>query len=413
MNTSFAPRSKSVRNLKSRLKGIDIPLLVTVLTLLAFGLLMVYSASWKYSIQMGQTYTYMFSRQLMWAVIGSVIAVGISLIDYHRYRRLVLPMMYVVLFLLILMLFWLGETRFGARRALFGGSIQPSELAKLGVIIYLSFWLFSKREKLNQVSFGLVPLMGILGITAGLILLEPDISAAATIIVLGGLMFFFAGGELKQIILVLAITIVIGWLVVTIFPTGKARLNDYLVGLRDPAQASYQVKRSIEAIVNGGPFGVGIGQSSTKFTGLPVAPTDSIFAVITEEMGFFGAFFTVALYCIFLWRGLKIAKKAPDLLGKLLASGVTIWVFLEAFINMAAMVNLLPFAGNALPFISAGGSSLVTALAGIGLLFNVNRSTVNAVKNAERSPSGAVVDLRRRDRRRRLSRPSYISSPGH
>jgi cell division protein FtsW len=413
MNAPQTPRTKPVRSLKARLKGIDIPLLVTVLTLLAFGLLMVYSASWKYSIQMGQTYTYMFTRQLMWAVVGSVVAIVISLIDYHRYRRLVLPMMYIVLFLLILMLFWLGETRFGARRALFGGSIQPSELAKLGVIVYLSFWLFSKREKMNQVSFGLIPLLGILGIMSGLILLEPDISAAATIIVLGGLMFFFAGGELKQIILVLAITIVIGWLIVTIFPTGKARLSDYLVGMRDPTLASYQVKRSIEAIVNGGAFGVGIGQSSTKFTGLPVAPTDSIFAVITEEMGFFGAVFTVALYCIFLWRGLKIAKNAPDLLGKLLASGVTIWVFLEAFINMAAMVNLLPFAGNALPFISAGGSSLVTALAGIGLLFNVNRSSAIAAKNVERSTSGAVVDLRRRDRRRRLSRSSYISSSGH
>jgi cell division protein FtsW len=245
-----------------------------------------------------------------------------------------------------------------------------------------------------------------------LILLEPDISAAATIIVLGGLMFFFAGGELKQIILVLAISILIGWLVVTIFPTGKARLSDYLVGMRDPAQASYQVKRSIQAIVNGGAFGVGIGQSSTKFTGLPVAPTDSIFAVITEEMGFFGALFTVVLYCIFLWRGLKIARNAPDLLGKLLASGVSIWVFFEAFINMAALVNLLPFAGNALPLISAGGSSLMTALAGIGLLFNVNRATAKAAKNVERSTSGAVVDLRRRDRRRRLSRPGYISSPG-
>jgi cell division protein FtsW len=412
MNAPLNSTPQPVRNLKVHLRGLDIPLLVTVFTLLAFGLLMVYSASWKYSIQMGQTYTYMFFRQVLWAILGIIVAFGISLVDYHRYRKLVLPMMYIILFLLILMIFWLGETRFGARRALFGGSIQPTELAKLGVIVYLSFWLYSKREKLNQVSFGLAPLLGILGITAGLILLEPDISAAATVIALGGLMFFFAGGDLKQIILVLVITVVIGWLVVTIFPTGKARLTDYVIGIRDPTQASYQVKRSIEAIVNGGIFGVGIGQSSTKFTGLPVAPTDSIFAVITEEMGFFGALFTVVLYCTFLWRGMKIAQDAPDLLGKLLAGGITIWIFFEAFINMGAMVNLLPFAGNALPLISAGGSSLVSTLAGIGLLVNVNRVSENLPKKEERSVSGAVVDLRRRDRRRRLSRSGYLSGSG-
>ena len=412
MTATTAPAHPIPHGLRARLRGLDLPLLVTVTTLLAFGLLMVYSASWKYSIQMGQSFTYMFGRQFMWAIIGIGVAIVLSLIDYHRFRRLVLPMMWGILILLFLVLIWVGETRFGAKRALFGGSIQPSELAKLGIIIYLSFWLYSKRDKLANASFGLFPLMGILGITAGLIILEPDISAAATIILLGGLMFFFADGKLKQIIFVLVITIAIGFMVVTLFPTGKARLSDYMVGMRDPQQASYQVKRSIEAIVNGGAFGVGIGNSSTKFTGLPVAPTDSIFAVIAEEWGFFGTLFTVALYCVFVWRGMKIAQNAPDLLGKLLASGVTIWIFFEAFINMGAMVNLLPFAGNALPLISAGGSNLVTALAGIGILFSVNRVSSKTAKIGERSATSAVVDLRRRDRRGRVSRPSYFSGSG-
>ncbi len=410
INTPVASTVKPINRIRARLHGIDIPLLIAVLCLLVFGLMMVYSSSWKYSMQLGESYSYVFTRQLIWAVVGIVVAFGLSFINYHRYRRLVVPMMYVTLFLLVLVLFWVGETRLGAKRALFGGSVQPSELAKLVIIIYLSFWLYSKREKLNQISFGLAPLIVMLGITAGLIMGEPDLSAAVTVVILGGIMFFVAGGDLKQIVLVLAVTILLGWIVVSINATGKARLADYIVGMRDPLQASYQVKRSMEAIVRGGIFGVGIGQSTTKFTGLPVAPTDSIFAVITEETGLLGAFFTVALYCVFLWRGLRIAQKAPDLLGKLLASGITIWLFFEAFVNMAAMVNLMPFAGNALPLISAGGSSLVTAMAGIGLLFGINRFSSKASESGERSSHNAVVDLRGRDRRRRIPRPGRSAS---
>ncbi len=410
VKTPIASVVKPINRIRARLHGVDIPLLIAVLCLLVFGLMMVYSSSWKYSMQLGESYSYVFTRQLIWAMVGIVVAFGLSFINYHRYRRLIVPMMYITLFLLILVLFWVGETRLGAKRALFGGSVQPSELAKLVIIIYLSFWLYSKREKLNQISFGLAPLIVMLGITAGLIMGEPDLSAAVTVVILGGIMFFVAGGDLKQIVLVLAVTILLGWVVVSINATGKARLADYIVGMRDPLQASYQVKRSMEAIVRGGVFGVGIGQSTTKFTGLPVAPTDSIFAVITEETGLLGAFFTIALYGVFLWRGLRIAQKAPDLLGKLLASGVTIWLFFEAFVNMAAMVNLMPFAGNALPLISAGGSSLVTAMAGIGLLFGINRYSSKVGESGERSSHNAVVDLRGRDRRRRLPRPGRSAS---
>jgi cell division protein FtsW len=410
INTTITSAVKPINRIRARLHGIDIPLLIAVLCLLVFGLMMVYSSSWKYSMQLGESYSYVFTRQLIWATVGIVVAFGLSFINYHRYRRLVVPMMYITLFLLILVLFWVGETRLGAKRALFGGSVQPSELAKLVIIIYLSFWLYSKREKLNQISFGLAPLIVMLGITAGLIMGEPDLSAAVTVVILGGIMFFVAGGDLKQIVLVLVVTILLGWIVVSINATGKARLADYIVGMRDPLQASYQVKRSMEAIVRGGVFGVGIGQSTTKFTGLPVAPTDSIFAVITEETGLLGAFFTIALYGVFLWRGLRIAQKAPDLLGKLLASGITVWLFFEAFVNMAAMVNLMPFAGNALPLISAGGSSLVTAMAGIGLLFGINRFSSKAGESGERSSHNAVVDLRGRNRRRRIPRPGRSAS---
>jgi cell division protein FtsW len=227
---------------------------------------------------------------------------------------------------------------------------------------------------------------------------------------LGGLLFFMAGGQWRQIILVCVIAIFLGWVVVKVNATGNARLTSYLEGLRDPIQASYHVRRSLEAVVKGGLFGVGIGRADTKFTGLPVPPTDSIFAVIAEETGLVGAAFLVGLYILLLWRGLSIARRAPDQLGSLLASGVTLWITLEALINMAVIVGLAPFAGNALPFISAGGSNLVASLAGIGILMNVARSSVEREAEEGRIFS-AVVDLRRRDRRRRVSRPRRPARP--
>ena len=148
---------------------------------------------------------------------------------------------------------------------------------------------------------------------------------------------------------VIAIAGLIGWLAINIYSTGRTRVEDYLGGLQNPLEASYHVRRSLEAIINGGLFGVGIGHSSTKFTGLPVAHTDSIFAVIAEEIGLLGTGALILAYLVILWRGLVIAKNAPDLLGRLLASGITIWIIIEALINMGVMVNLLPHAGNALP----------------------------------------------------------------
>jgi cell division protein FtsW len=167
--------------------------------------------------------------------------------------------------------------------------------------------------------------------------------------------------------------------------------------------ASYQVRRCLEAIVNGGIFGVGIGRSSTKFTGLPVAHTDSIFAIIAEETGLVGTGLLILAYLVILWRGLTIAKNAPDQLGRLLASGISIWIMIEAVINMGVMANLLPQAGNALPFISYGGSSLLMTLSGVGILLNIGRSSERNQPQGETN-FGAVVNLRWRDGRRRVSR---------
>lgn len=383
----------------------DLPLGVAVVTLLAFGFLMVYSASWQYSVGNGNSQYAIVLKQMEIAVLGSAVAIFLTFFDYHRFRRLIVPAMMLIIIALLTVLIFGKIGELGAKRALFNGSIQPSEPAKLVIIMYLSFWLYAKRDVMNQWSFGLIPLMVILGITAGLILVQPDVSAAATIVLLGGILFYIAGGSLRQILTVVIVAAGVGAITVLVYPNARVRLTDYWSGLQNPENASDHVKWALEAIINGGVFGAGIGRSVTKFIGLPVAPTDSIFAVIAEETGIIGAFAVIALYVVILWRGLTIAKRAKDELGRWMAAGITLWIFIEAAINMAVIVNLLPFAGNALPLISSGGSSLFTVLCGIGLLMGIARTSKQAKSASEGSPRGAVVDLRRGDRRGSVSSP--------
>ncbi len=390
--------------------GIDVPLLVAVASLLVLGLLMVFSASWKYATLQGEPVTAVLFSQILWVGIGGVGALVASVFDYHRYRRLVVPLMLGTIGLLLLVLV-IQDERNGAVRSLFGGSIRPSELAKLAIVIYLSFWLYSKREVMHKLSFGLFPLMAIIGILGGLILLQPDLSATITIFMLGGILFFLAKGELRQIVMVIVIAAVLGYILVTVFPSGKGRVSEYLTGLQDPSNASYHIQRAIGAVADGGLFGVGIGNAESKLTGLPFAWTDSIFAVIVEELGLVGGIFVIGLYLLFLWRGLKIAAEAPDMLGRLLAGGLTIWIVMEALINMGVMLNLLPSAGNALPLISAGGSSMTMTLVAIGIIVNIGRMSHRQQKTEGRT-FGAVVDLRRRDGRRRVSRSVRPSGTG-
>jgi cell division protein FtsW len=386
-------------------ENFDLPLLIIVITLFAIGLMMVYSASWQFARYQGYSEYETVLRQFFIGVVGVIAMIAITFIDYHRYKNFVVLGMLLVMALLAATLIFGSTDASSPRRGLFSGSVQPSEFAKLMVIIYLSFWLYSKGEAINKFTFGLIPMAAIVGSTAGLILAQPDVSAAATVVILGGLLFYIAGGKLTQILLVLGITAVLGVLVVKVSSTASIRVMDYWNGLQNPVQASDHVKWSLEAIINGGIFGVGIGRSTTKFIGLPVASTDSIFSVIAEETGLFGAFIVLGLYIALIWRGLTIAFHAKDDLGKWLASGITIWIALEAAINTGVLVNLLPFAGNALPFISSGGSSLVTVFAGVGLLFGIARqSKLNPQPVSEGSIPHAVVDLRRGDRRGRVSR---------
>jgi cell division protein FtsW len=401
-------------------QGIDWILIGVVVGMTLFGLLMVYSAGTKFASEIGLPTEYFLTRQAIWAVAGLVSIFVFSRIDYHIFQRLTVLMMGGTLLMLVAVVI-LGNTTLGANRSLVSGSIRPSELAKLVTIVYVSVWLNSKSGVLNDITLGLVPLMLILGFTGGLILIQPDLSAAITVVMLGGILFFLAGGEWRQIALTMLVAGLVGWVIVNVYPTGIARIRDYVDGLRNLLNASYHVQRSLESVIHGGLFGVGIGHGSTKFTGLPVAPTDSIFAVIAEETGLLGTGAVIGAYLLFMWRGLAIARRAPDRLGALLASGITIWIVIEAMLNMAVMVNLLPQVGNALPLISYGGSSLTITLASIGVLMSISRgsersggtpgsaSSARAARSGSKpitggSSFGTVVDLRWRDRRRSVSR---------
>jgi len=383
----------------------DVALLLVTITLLVFGVIMVYSASYSISFYVSETDSpnEMFFRQLLWLGIGLVFMTSFALIDYRKWQKFVVIGMLGTIAALVGVLVF-GDSSDDTTRNLIGGSVQPSELAKLMIVIYLSVWLYAKREILSNINFGLLPLAAILGIVGGLIFGQPDLSAAATVVMLGCIMFFIAGGDWKQISFLMIVTLVFGLIVIQVNPIGKERVGSFILGLKDPMESSDHVVRALSAFANGGWFGVGIGQGTIKLTILPVPHTDSIFAVVGEELGVVGASLLICLFGVFVWRGLYIARRAPDGLGTLLAAGITIWIGMEAFMNMLALTGLFPFAGNPLPFFSIGGSSLVFTLFGVGILLNVSRQSEQKQLEDERRIFGALINLRGRDWRGRVSR---------
>jgi cell division protein FtsW len=384
---------------------IDVNLLLVTITLLVFGVIIVYSASYGISFYVSENNSphYMFARQMTFLGLG-VVGMGLlTWLDYRYWQRLaILGMLITVVALLSVLIF--GDSIGGFTRNLSGGSYQPSELAKLMIVIYLSVWMYAKRKTLSDVNFGLIPLAAILGLVGGLIFSQPDLSAAGTVIILGGIMFYLAGGDWKQIIFLMLVAVLIGFIVIRLNATGSERMDSFILGLKDPLESSDHVQRALSAFANGGWFGVGIGQGTMKLTILPVPHTDSIFAVVGEEFGVFGATLVVILFGLFLWRGLVIAQRAPDGLGTLLASGITIWITFEAFMNMLALTGLMPFAGNPLPFFSLGGSNLLFTMSGVGIILNISRLSEEKQLEKERRTFGALVNLRGRNWRRRVSR---------
>ncbi|MDD4578049.1 MAG: FtsW/RodA/SpoVE family cell cycle protein, partial [Anaerolineaceae bacterium] len=299
---------------KHAVKGftVDVPFLLALVSLLVIGLMMVYSTDLDASLRMLKEPGYVFQRQVMWVALGLASMIFMTFFDYHNFEKLVVPFVIVVIILLIAVLVR-NEVQFNSSRALFSGSVQPGELAKVAVILYLSVWL-SKRnyEQLSDYRSGLISFMIILAAVAVLILLQPDISASVTIFALGIMMFYLGGGNWKHIAMLSGIFGVLGLLAIQFYTTGRVRVAEYLNGLQDPTLGSYHMRRAFESVIKGGIFGVGLGNANTKYTGLPLPHTDSIFAVLAEETGLFGTFILIALYIVLIWRAYKIAQNAPD-----------------------------------------------------------------------------------------------------
>jgi cell division protein FtsW len=246
-------------------------------------------------------------------------------------------------------------------------------LAKLATILYIAHWLHSKGDRIKQINYGLVPFSIITGVMFGLIVLQPALSTAILVGLISFTLFFVAGADLKQVLLVGAVAGGVVLLLMTILPHAAQRVTDYRAALADPFQASYQVRQALGALAQGGLFGVGLGQGVQKFGALPLAHTDGVFAIVGEEMGLFGALGVIALMAFLTWRGFRVAARARDTYGFLLAVGVTVWIAYQALINLAVITSVIPFTGMPLPFLSYGGSSMLITLVGIGILLNISR----------------------------------------
>ncbi|MBE2192778.1 MAG: FtsW/RodA/SpoVE family cell cycle protein [Anaerolinea sp.] len=351
--------------------SVDTYLLLTVGILVAIGLMMVWSTTFYWS----EPQSAIFLQQLRNAFLGFVVMSILALIDYRLWRRMAIPMMGVTILLLAAVLV-VGDTVFGARRAFFGGAVQPAEVAALVVVIYMSAWLTSKQTRLKNLTYGLLPFALLVGIVAGLILMEPDISTAVMVLATASIMFFLAGADWRQLGIAFVAFVIVGLVAISQFDYARARVESFFDLLRDPLTANDHAQAAIIGFLNGGIGGVGLGESRQKFEQLPTPHTDSIFAVIGEELGLAGCALVVGLYVVLMVRGFRIAKNAPDLFGGLLASGITVSIVVEALFNIAVMASVVPFTGVPLPFISFGGSSLVSSLASMGILISISRATV-------------------------------------
>ena len=375
---------------------IDYPLIIILASLLLIGLLMIYSSSFDFGYVVFDQPTYFFGRQIIWALLGTAGLIVMMSIDYHTWRRFSVPLMGGTLLLLILLLI-VGQERFGAVRTLFEGSVQPSELCKLIIIIYVADWLSSKGERLRMVTYGLVPFAILIGVVASLIVMQPDFSTAILIVVTAIAMFFIAGADILQLIIGFIFGGATFGFLISRSQHALQRVGEFMSSLFG-ANMDYHVEQNLSALKAGGFSGVGLGNGIFKLGILPLAHNDSIFAVLGEELGLIGCLLVVGLFVAMAYRGFQIALEAPDDFGTVLAAGLTCWLIFQALINFAVITNTLPFTGIPLPFISYGGSSLAVSMTGVGLLLGISRGT-----SEERSEESARYDFGRRDGRPRIS----------
>lgn len=355
-------------------------LLLLTLVLLSFGLVMLYSASAAKAQMSGLEDYHYVVRQVAGGAVGLVGLAVLARIDYRHLRRLAWPLLGVVTLLLLVIVLPgtqpIAPEINGARRWLVVGGVtlQPSEFAKLVIVIWTAALAVKKQEKLPSLSRGLFPFLIIWSVVVGLIALEPSLSAAAIVLLLASLVVFAGGARIGHFLVLGLVGLPILWSHVESAAYRMRRVIAFLDPSVDPAGMSYQIRQSLIAVGSGGLFGRGFGRGEQKFGFLPEPHNDFLFAMIGEEWGFLGTFAVVVLFIAFGMVGYRVARQAPDLFGSLLAIGATNLIVVQAFLHMAVNLALIPTTGVTLPFFSYGRSSLLVCLAAVGILISVARA---------------------------------------
>lgn len=370
----------------------DYLLLIVVGILVPFGLVMVYSASFMDAlVNHNGNQLYYAWRQLGAGIIGTMALLVTQRLDYRIWRRYSVHLLGAVLVLLVLVLVLpasITEVN-GARSWIRLGpfSMQPSEIAKLALVVYFADWLSRRGERVSNVTYGLIPFAVTLGVVSGLVMLEGDLGTTIVLVVIAGIVYFTAGANPLHILGAATVAAGAFWAMVNVANYRQDRIAVWLEGPFQHYQGGgWQVGHALLALGSGGVFGVGLGQGRQKFLWLPQAHTDAIFAIIGEEFGLIGTSFVVIAFLLIAYRGYRIAARAPEPFAALLAAGLTTWLVFQALINVAVVTTLLPFTGLTLPFLSYGGSSLVMCMVAAGILLNISRSMID-------HPAGDTADV--------------------
>jgi cell division protein FtsW len=359
--------------------GIDRWLLTAVLMLLVIGIAMVYSSSFAVAHNVFGDDMYFLVRHVIWVSFGLVALVITARVPYQSWQKIAAPFYFMTIALLVLVLVpGIGKENYGATRWFqFGSffSMQPSELAKLAVVIYLATWIARVGGDIHRLTFGTIPFVMILSVTAGLVLVEPDLGTTLCIVATASAVFFISGANVIHALIgaVAGVFLLINFVLTRGFRAD--RIEAWLDPWADPGGIGWHTTQTLLALGSGGLAGLGLGASRQKHFWLPNAHTDSVFAVVGEEIGFVGTTLVLVLFLIIAWRGLAIAAGARDPMGRALAAGATLMITSQAMLNMAVVSHLTPNTGVPLPFLSYGGSAMVVSLAAVGIILNVSRSS--------------------------------------
>ncbi|MFB3902470.1 MAG: putative lipid II flippase FtsW [Acidobacteriota bacterium] len=359
----------------SRKLPYDRTLVVAVFVTLCFGLVMVFSASGIVSQRLHDSFSMVFGRQLLFVTLGFVLMLAAARVDYHLYSRPTFVYSGLILSVLLLASVFAFPPYHGARRwvVLFGVRFQPSELAKLVIVIFTAYYLIRAGQRFHSFWKGLVPYLAILGVNVGLIVVEPDLGTPICIVLTAGFLIYLGGLRYRYSAIAALLAIPGFYALVWRVPYRKDRMLAFLDPEKDPFGVGYHIRQSLIALGSGGWSGVGYAQGTQKQFFLPEPHNDFIFAVIGEELGLIGTLLTLLLFVLLFLKGVKIALRADSLFGVYLGLGIVAMITLQALLNMSVVVSLLPTKGIPLPFISVGGTSILVTLTGIGILLNISR----------------------------------------